>query len=62
VVIGGVPFEEVPLMWWNFVARSSDEIALAREDWMARRRFGDVPDGGARIYAPPFSPHLHAAR
>lgn len=62
VVIGGAPFEEVPLMWWNFVARSSDEIALAREDWMARRRFGDVPDGGSCIDAPPFDLHLRAPR
>ena len=28
-------------MWWNFVARSSEEITQAREDWVAGR-FGDV--------------------
>ena len=62
VLIGGAPFAEAPLMWWNFVARRSDEIAEAREDWMMRRRFGDVPEGGARIDAPPFDLHLRAAR
>lgn len=60
VLIGGAPFAEAPLMWWNFVARDRDEIAAAREDWMARRRFGDVPEGGARIDAPPFDLRLRA--
>lgn len=60
VMIGGAPFDEAPLMWWNFVARHNHEIAAAREDWHARRRFGDVADGGARIAAPPFDLHLRA--
>ena len=34
-VIGGVPFGERLLMWWNFVARSAEEITRAREDWAA---------------------------
>jgi hypothetical protein len=29
-------------MWWNFVARSPQEIAEARTDWKERRRFGEV--------------------
>ena len=40
-VVGGVPFGERLLMWWNFVARSGEEIARAREDWAAGR-FGVV--------------------
>jgi redox-sensitive bicupin YhaK (pirin superfamily) len=40
-VVGGVPFGERLLMWWNFVARSGDEIAQAREDW-AVGRFAEV--------------------
>jgi redox-sensitive bicupin YhaK (pirin superfamily) len=36
-VIGGVPFGERLVMWWNFVARSGEEIAQAREDWAAGR-------------------------
>ena len=41
-LLGGEPFEEPLLMWWNFVGRSHDEIVAAREDWMAGRRFGPV--------------------
>ena len=29
-------------MWWNFVARTPDEIRQARDDWEAHRRFGEV--------------------
>jgi redox-sensitive bicupin YhaK (pirin superfamily) len=43
-VIGGVPFEDPLVMWWNFVARSHEEVVQAREDWMAGRRFGVVSD------------------
>jgi redox-sensitive bicupin YhaK (pirin superfamily) len=42
LLIGGPPFPETILMWWNFVARTPEEIAQARTDWEARRRFGDV--------------------
>ncbi len=41
-LIGGEPFDEPLVMWWNFVGRSHEEIAQAREDWMAGRRFGEV--------------------
>jgi redox-sensitive bicupin YhaK (pirin superfamily) len=41
-LIGGEPFDEPLVMWWNFVGRSHAEIAEAREDWMAGRRFGGV--------------------
>jgi redox-sensitive bicupin YhaK (pirin superfamily) len=53
LLIGGTPFPETILMWWNFVARTPDEIRDARDDWEAHRRFGDVPAYcGARIPAP----------
>jgi quercetin 2,3-dioxygenase len=53
LVIGGPPFNERILMWWNFVARTPEEIAEARADWEARRRFGDVPAyDGPRLAAP----------
>jgi quercetin 2,3-dioxygenase len=43
LLIGGEPFEERIVMWWNFVGRDHDEIAAAREEWMrADRRFGTV--------------------
>lgn len=40
-------------MWWNFVARTPEEIAQARLDWEAHRRFGEVPgDHNPRLAAP----------
>jgi hypothetical protein len=51
--IGGPPFPEAILMWWNFVARTPEEIAAARDDWQAGRRFGDVRAyDGPRLEAP----------
>ena len=53
LLIGGPPFPETILMWWNFVARTPDEIREAREDWEAHRRFGGVPAyKGPRLPAP----------
>ncbi|MPZ61053.1 MAG: pirin family protein [Propionibacteriales bacterium] len=34
--IGGEPFEEQIVMWWNFVGRSHEDIVRAREDWPSR--------------------------
>ena len=55
VLIGGAPFGESIMMWWNFVARTADEISAAREDWeQHRRRFGEVKAyRGPRLSAPP---------
>lgn len=56
LLIGGEPLAEDLVMWWNFVGRSHEEIAEAREEWEGRsRRFGpDIPaHGGERIPAPP---------
>jgi redox-sensitive bicupin YhaK (pirin superfamily) len=44
LLLGGTPFEEPLVMWWNFVGRSHEEIVAAREDWTAGRRFGTVAD------------------
>lgn len=60
-VLGGEPFEADIVMWWNFVARSHEEIVAARDAWEAdpatapeARRFGQVVGHGAeRIPAPP---------
>jgi redox-sensitive bicupin YhaK (pirin superfamily) len=53
LLIGGQPFGEPILMWWNFVARSAEEIAQAREDWAQHRRFGEVRAyNGPRLSAP----------
>src|SRR5690606_20469414 len=42
LLIGGTPFEEPVLMWWNFVARTAEEISQATEDWNAGRHFDEV--------------------
>jgi quercetin 2,3-dioxygenase len=43
LLIGGEPFEERIVMWWNFVGRDHDEIVAAREAWMdGHDRFGTV--------------------
>jgi redox-sensitive bicupin YhaK (pirin superfamily) len=53
LLIGGPPFPETILMWWNFVARTPEEIAQARSDWEAHRRFGEVKAyRGPRLSAP----------
>jgi redox-sensitive bicupin YhaK (pirin superfamily) len=52
-LFGGEPFDEPLVMWWNFVARSHEEIVAAREDWAAERRFGTVVGySGNRLPAP----------
>lgn len=43
ILLGGEPFEEEILMWWNFVARNNEEIQHAREQWQNRTElFGTV--------------------
>ncbi|MFJ2190018.1 pirin family protein [Kitasatospora sp. NPDC087861] len=42
LLLGGEPFEEKLVMWWNFIGRSGEEIVRAREDWMTGTRFGTV--------------------
>ncbi len=42
MLLGGEPFEEEILMWWNFVGRSNEEIRQARSEWMSGDRFGEV--------------------
>jgi redox-sensitive bicupin YhaK (pirin superfamily) len=53
-LLGGEPFQDELVMWWNFVGRGHDEIASARADWEAAAdRFGHVSGhDGARIPAP----------
>jgi hypothetical protein len=57
LLLGGAPFEEEIVMWWNFVARSNDEIVAARADWMVGETFGDVAGyAGYRLPAPELPP------
>ncbi len=57
LLLGGPPFGEELVMWWNFVGRSHDDIATYRRMWEEHDdRFGAV-DGYrgtvARLPAPP---------
>ncbi|MBD0421173.1 pirin family protein [Streptomyces sp. TRM S81-3] len=54
VLLGGPPFGEEIVMWWNFIGRSHEDIVEARQAWQdGSDRFGDV-DGydGDRLPAP----------
>lgn len=54
VLIGGAPFGESVIIWWNFVARTAEEIQQARDDWENHRHFGEVKAyKGERLEAPP---------
>jgi quercetin 2,3-dioxygenase len=57
-LLGGVPLGEPLLMWWNFVARTPEEIAAAVADWR-EGRFGSV---GGYDGDPLPAPALDAAR
>ncbi|HVM40930.1 MAG TPA: pirin family protein [Acidimicrobiia bacterium] len=54
LLLGGVPFAEPIRMWWNFVARTDDEMTAARESWeTGDGRFGAVASPLPLIPAPP---------
>jgi quercetin 2,3-dioxygenase len=54
LLLGGEPFSEPVLMWWNFVARSRDELDSAYRQWESGHpRFGRLRSPLARIPAPP---------
>ena len=57
VLLGGLPFPEQLVMWWNFVGRSHEDIALYRQMWEDHdERFGAVAGyhgAVSRLPAPP---------
>ena len=55
ILLGGTPFESEILMWWNFVARSREEVEDARAAWQAHDedRFPPVDALTEWIPAPP---------
>jgi redox-sensitive bicupin YhaK (pirin superfamily) len=65
LLLGGAPLadDEKPLLWWNFVGRSSEEIHQYAADWNAGAGdFGTVQGfEGERLLAPPV-PQLRAPR
>jgi redox-sensitive bicupin YhaK (pirin superfamily) len=53
LLVGGEPFGEQIVMWWNFVGRSREEMVAARADWEGHgERFADVRTPLGRIAAP----------
>jgi hypothetical protein len=54
LLLGGEPFAEELVMWWNFVGRSHEDVVEARAEWMASTgRFGSVGGfDGAALPAP----------
>jgi quercetin 2,3-dioxygenase len=53
LLLGGEPFEEELVMWWNFVGRSHDEIVRFRTQWEQEDHFGTVEGfDGHRLPAP----------
>lgn len=66
VLLGGTPFEEPVLMWWNFVGRTHDEVVEARAQWQAAvagdpagvARFGEVRGYVGGALPAPDLPHV----
>ena len=53
MLLGGEPFEEELIMFWNWIGRTQEEIEQARRDWMEGTRFGEVKGyDGAPLPAP----------
>lgn len=64
LLLGGEPFAQPVLLWWNFVGRSQAELAQALADWNAAPnqggRFGLVRPGSAS--APLTAPSLQGVQ
>ena len=67
LVLGGEPFGEQIVMWWNFIGRSHEEVVAFREDWQrqragrtpgARGRYGAFPDAWEHTLPAPELPNV----
>lgn len=57
ILLGGVPFDEEIIMWWNFVGRSHEEIVRFRDEWeQGSDRFGVVSGYTGKIDRLPAPP------
>ena len=56
IVIGGEPMDEAIIIWWNFVARTSEEVHDARAQWEAHLRGEDSHEASPRFGKPIASP------
>ena len=56
LLLGGEPWPEPPLLWWNFVGREPAEMGVWAQDWAREDggRFGTVTGyAGPRLAVPP---------
>ena len=67
LLLGGEPFGERIVMWWNFIGRDHDEVVAYREQWQREReaqpptgpaRFGSFPTEWAHTLPAPELPNL----
>ncbi|WP_111640737.1 pirin family protein [Marinimicrobium alkaliphilum] len=57
LLIGGTPLEKAPVIWWNFVGYSKDEVSEAQRQWeLDDGRFGAVHDNALARMNPPAIP------
>ncbi|SEI49520.1 hypothetical protein SAMN04487917_101589 [Arthrobacter sp. yr096] len=49
MLLGGEPFGEDLLMWWNFVGRTHEEVEQAREEWEAEGLLDDDAAAASRF-------------
>ena len=63
-MLGGAPFGEQIVMWWNFIGRSHDEVVGFREQWQQAREtrgstaYGTFPDAWEHTLPAPGLPNL----
>jgi redox-sensitive bicupin YhaK (pirin superfamily) len=66
LLLGGAPFGEPIVMWWNFIGRTDEEVRRYREQWQAQIADGTQADGPFGVVAggrPPIpAPPLPNAR
>jgi redox-sensitive bicupin YhaK (pirin superfamily) len=59
LLIGGEPFTEPLVMWWNFIGRTHEDIEKARADWeQGAERFGHVEGHDGQLVPAPPLPHV----
>jgi alkanesulfonate monooxygenase SsuD/methylene tetrahydromethanopterin reductase-like flavin-dependent oxidoreductase (luciferase family) len=62
LLLGGEPFAEEIVMWWNFIGRTHEEVAAFREQWDQRagaagtERFPPVVTRDERVMEAPAMP------
>ena len=63
LMIGGEPFNQPVLLWWNLVGRTTEALREAKEQWENHDpRFGEIEDyDGPRLKAPTFPDRMKAS-